>query len=130
VVWGALHAFGVVTTRGLERNGVAEKIPVIVRRVAVFLFVCFAWIFFRAQSWDDAWMIVRQIGQFGWQDPRFPVLLLALVLGVWLYQFICESRLRHLFQKAWVQIPAIIAMLLYLAIVPGEEAKPFIYFQF
>src|SRR5437016_682704 len=87
VIWGALHGLGVVITRELERSAAyRERIPKFVKQAGVFIFVCFAWIFFRAESLSDASWIVQRIFTGAWQSPQIPALMLALVALVWLYE--------------------------------------------
>ena len=64
------------------------------------------------------------------QEAACPLLLLGLILSVWLYQFLYESRARRLVELAPVRMGLIIGMILYIAVVPSTAAKPFIYFQF
>ena len=55
VVWGGLHALGRCLTRELEQTEFyQERIPRLAKQLAVFTFVTFTWIFFRAQSLTDA----------------------------------------------------------------------------
>jgi len=131
VVWGALHAAGRAATRAMEASATyRDGVPTLVKQAWTFAFVCFAWIFFRANNLDDAWLIVGRIARFTWTDPECPLLLAALVLGVWLYQLICESRLRRLLALPPVRIGLVVAMLLYVALLSPPGEKPFIYFQF
>src|SRR4029079_19533802 len=96
-IWGILHALGVIITRELERSQFyREQVPKLLKQLGVFIFVCFAWIFFRAGSLTDAWFIIGRIFTALWQDPQIPALMLALVFAVWLYQFAYESRWREL----------------------------------
>jgi hypothetical protein len=102
--------------------------------MAVFTFVMFTWIFFRAQSLGEAWLIVRRMFTTGWSeaDPRFPLLMASLVLAVWLYQllFTSESWLRRLIDSPPVRVGAAVFMIWYLVIVARPSTRPFIYFQF
>src|SRR6185437_15120187 len=51
LIWGGLHGVGVILTRELERSSFyRDRVPIYVKRAWVFLYVCFAWIFFRAAS--------------------------------------------------------------------------------
>src|SRR5205814_1558217 len=62
VIWGTLHATGIMITRELERSAFyRERVPRLVKQFGVFLFVCFAWIFFRAGSLEEALLIVTRI---------------------------------------------------------------------
>ena len=96
----------------------------------VFIFVTFTWIFFRAESLSDAGLIVNRIFTAGWGDPAFPLLALALVLVIWIYQLVYDSRARKILQISYVRVALVVLMILYLCIFPGEPEKAFIYFQF
>ena len=131
IIWGAVHALGRFCTRELESTPFyREKVPKIVKQVFVFTFVTFAWIFFRAESIGDAWIIITGIFTSGFADPRCPLLALALIFAVWLYQFAYESKLRWLLELRAVRIGVIILMILYLALFASSSQQPFIYLQF
>src|SRR5207245_2092346 len=85
VIWGGLHALGRCLTREVEQTEFyQERIPRLAKQLVVFTFVTFTWIFFRAQTLDDAWIIISRIVTTGWVDPRLPLLMANLVLAVWL----------------------------------------------
>ncbi len=133
VAWGAIHAAGRVATRELERTAFyRERVPRIAKQLGVFAFVCFAWIFFRAQSLGDAWTVVSGIAAGGWGDPRFPLPAAALVAAVWLYQlaYAGGSRLKRALEWAPVRVGLAALMIVYLLVVAQPGAKPFYYFQF
>jgi len=130
VIWGLLHAIGIMLTRELERSDFyREKVPRVMKQAWVFLFVCFAWIFFRATSLSDAWLIVGRILGFVWGNPQIPALMLALVLLVWLYQFLYESGARGLLRLDVVRVGLAAGMLIYLSLC-STGGGAFIYFQF
>ena len=131
VAWGALHAFGYSLTRGLERSRVyREQVPRFVKQVFTFSFVMFAWIFFRAETVSDAWIVVHGISAFAAADPRCPLLMLGLVGSVWLYQYLYESPARSILRPAPVRCGLAVAMVFYLALFAASGDQPFIYFQF
>jgi alginate O-acetyltransferase complex protein AlgI len=133
VIWGALHALGRCLTRKTEQTTFyQERIPRLVKQSLVFSFVTFTWIFFRAQSLNDAWLIIGRIFTTYWTDPRFPLLMAAFILAVWLYQllFNSESVLRRCLELAPVRVALAMFMIAYLLIVAQPSSKPFIYFQF
>ena len=130
MIWGTLHATGIITTRELERSRFyREQVPRLVKQVGVFIFVCFAWIFFRANSLEDALLIVNRIFTSAWQDPQIPALMLVLVALIWLYQFAYESRFRPILQAGAVRVGAAVFMVLYLCLC-ASGGGAFIYFQF
>ena len=133
VIWGALHALGRIATWNLERSTFyKERVPVAVKRAAVFLFVSFAWIFFRAGSVEDAWLIIARIAGPGMADPQCPLLMLGLIALVWLYQMGYSEKGRV---QRWLEMPAVnvalaLLMIGYLLVVAQPGSRAFIYFQF
>jgi D-alanyl-lipoteichoic acid acyltransferase DltB (MBOAT superfamily) len=131
IIWGAVHALGRFITRELERTPFyREKVPKLIKQLLVFTFVTFAWIFFRAGSIGDAWVIITRIFNSGWANPSCPVWALILVFSAWLYQFVYESRFRWIFDLAPVRIGLIVAMILYLIMFAPSSEQGFIYLQF
>ena len=131
VIWGALHALGRFFTRELERTAFyKEQVPRLVKQLFVFAFVTFAWIFFRAGSIGDAWIIVTRIFNSGWADPQCPLLALTLIFAVWLYQYTYESRIKWILELRPVRVGMVVAMILYLAIFAPSSNQAFIYLQF
>ena len=131
VLWGAVHAVGRFLTRELERSEFyKDKVPKLVKQLFVFVIVSFAWIFFRAESIGDAWVIVSRIFSSGLANPYCPVLALALIAAVWLYEFAYESPARWILQLAPVRTGAVILMILYLAVFASSSNQAFIYLQF
>jgi alginate O-acetyltransferase complex protein AlgI len=130
MIWGALHGLGVLVTRELERSQVyRERVPKLFKQFGVFLFVTFTWIFFRADSLGDAWLIVRRIFTGAWQDPQIPALMLLLMGVVWLYEFLYESKARELLKTSLVRVSVAVCMLVYLCLC-SSGGGAFIYFQF
>lgn len=133
VLWGAIHGVGRIAARELKVLArVTDRMPRGVQRAGVFLFVSFAWIFFRARSVGDACLIVLRILSSGWADPRFPILILIPVGLVWGYQILDERDAddRRPWQIAPVRIALAFLMIGYLTLVSQPSAQSFIYFNF
>ncbi|MSQ95777.1 MAG: MBOAT family protein [Gemmataceae bacterium] len=136
IIWGVLHAVGRCATRDLELSYFyKERLPRIVKQMAVFTFVTFTWIFFRVPKWEDSCLVIRRIFVSGWDgplDPKFPLLLAALVLAVWIYQLVytSESPLRQVLEWNSVKVALSVCMILYLLVIAQSSTKQFIYFQF
>ncbi len=129
-IWGMLHAVGVMITRELERSAFyRDRVPALVKQAGVFVYVCFAWIFFRAVSVADAWLVISRIGRAAWGSPEIPALMLLLVGLVWIYQLTYESRFRRLLETAPLRVLLAVGMVLYLCI-GSSGGGTFIYFQF
>ena len=130
MIWGALHGLGVLITRELERSqAYRERVPKLLKQFGVFLFVTFTWIFFRANSLEDAMLIVRRIFGAAWHDPQIPALMLLLVAIVWLYEFLYESSFREVLKTGFVRVSVAVCMLVYLCLC-SSGGGAFIYFQF
>jgi len=129
-IWGILHALGVMLTRELERSDFyRERVPNLFKQAWVFIYVCFAWIFFRATSLSDAGFIINRIFTAAFSNPQIPAMMLLLILLVWIYQFTYESRFRRLLQFAPVRVGIAVSMMLYLCLC-SSGGGTFIYFQF
>lgn len=131
VIWGALHAVGRFFTRGLEGTEFyREKVPKFAKQLFVFVFVSFAWIFFRANNLGDAVLIVKRIFAGGLADPQVPIIAVFLCLCVWLYQFVFESKIKKVLELTPVKIGVVCFMILYLIMFTSSGNEAFIYLQF
>jgi D-alanyl-lipoteichoic acid acyltransferase DltB (MBOAT superfamily) len=131
VLWGAVHAVGRVLTRSLEQTAIyRNRVPTLAKQVLTFSVVMLAWVFFRAQSISDAWLILGRIFTSGLADPAFPLLLTGLVLSIWLYQYLYESRFQSLVSAGPVRVTLVVGMLVYMAAVVTSGNQEFIYFRF
>ncbi len=66
----------------------------------------------------------------GFGDPQFPLVMLFMIMCVWAYQFMFESRLKTVLERAPVRIGVAFLMIAYLCICTGGSESAFIYFQF
>jgi alginate O-acetyltransferase complex protein AlgI len=131
VLWGALHALGYSGPRALERSPLyRERVPTPVKQALTFSFVTFTWIFFRAKSFSDAWLIVTRIFSLGWADPACPLVILAAIVSIWLYQYVYESKARWVLKPAPVRLGTVVLVVLYVALFAASSGQAFIYFQF
>ena len=150
VVWGALHGVGLALTRAWQRwrgreraslapggSGAASG-SLLGRALAVLLtfhFVCLAWIFFRAESFDRALEIITGLASFSGGTAnvsRLLWLLLALGLATQLFPPRASVWLRERFARAPapLQALALFAAILLLRYAGTTDVVPFIYFQF
>jgi D-alanyl-lipoteichoic acid acyltransferase DltB (MBOAT superfamily) len=135
IIWGALHAAGRVVTRELElTNFYQTRVPKFAKQMAVFVFVCFTWIFFRGRTWEASWTVLSRIFTTSWTaDPQFPAVLLFLVLAVWAYQFLYaggNASSKRFVEWAPVRLGLAAAMVFYLAVIAHSGQAAFIYFDF
>lgn len=97
IIWGALHGSGMVANN-LWRRYVSERtgliIPAAITRLLTFMFVCLAWIFFKATSVSDALLICHNILSAGHSMPTTARLsaLLAFVALIIFYPVLVDMR--------------------------------------
>ena len=153
-IWGALHGLYVVIEVMLARFKLSLPVPQIFKIALTFGLVSFAWIFFRANSLDDAWYIVNNILDFS-ADDSFEIfsrpfnangqqlaligfglswfLLIILMLIDWydVHQNIIQRISRSNWLFRWVVYNILGVSIVFSLIARyGDTVEPFIYFQF
>jgi D-alanyl-lipoteichoic acid acyltransferase DltB (MBOAT superfamily) len=143
VVWGGLHGSALAWERWRRARRAPEDAArratgrsVWVARIVTFHFVCFAWIFFRSDSFGAAWDMIE--GLFtNWGEPSPLVttgVLLAIAVGIG-SQYL-PARVPRLVMARFSRLPVlgqatVLALALMLTSVLGPEGvAPFIYYQF
>jgi D-alanyl-lipoteichoic acid acyltransferase DltB (MBOAT superfamily) len=137
VVWGGLHGVALAANRAL--SGREQRAPTGIRRVVsvllTFHFVCFAWIFFRSGTFDQARLMLSQLAQLSTFHPNLRADVLV-VLGIGLVTHFLPERWYQWTQSAFVRAPALaqgfglVATAIVLNRMISQEAVPFVYFQF
>lgn len=162
VIWGSLHGAYLLAgliTGGLRRrlvtlSGLARvpRLHGVLQQAVTFALVCFAWVFFRANSMADAWYVITHLAT-GWQPD-------GSGLGTWLANVLSAVRLstqrgvvivglllllesvqalqargsvRDLLNRrpVWVRWPAYYALLAAIVFLGAfNRGQQFIYFQF
>jgi alginate O-acetyltransferase complex protein AlgI len=133
VFWGALHGAGLAVERAL---GLANRVlRTWWRRILVFHFVCFGWIFFRAASFGAAWAYLRQFTNWAWRPTYLSALAYLAIFTLPLFamdlrlESTGEEYLGQTARYRW-QIAAAAAAVIAVAIFSQGESSAFIYFQF
>jgi alginate O-acetyltransferase complex protein AlgI len=141
VAWGAIHGAGLVAGRlRRQRPGVAPRAETALirlrRRILTFHFVCFAWIFFRADSFATAREILTGLVT-GWSEPSPLVTTgVLLAIGVGIGSQYLPARVPQFLLGRFARLPVlgqavVLALALMLTSTMGPEGvAPFIYFQF
>jgi D-alanyl-lipoteichoic acid acyltransferase DltB (MBOAT superfamily) len=140
VAWGGLHGAGLAVGRFRRERGLSSEHPTGLvlwrRRILTFLFVCFAWIFFRADSFSRAWEIIERLfTAWGQASPLVSAgVLLAIAAGL-AGQYL-PARVPQAIMARFSLLPAAgqvvaLAMALMLSHAMGPQGvAPFIYFRF
>ncbi|MBN2021467.1 MAG: MBOAT family protein [Pirellulales bacterium] len=137
--WGGFHGVALVIDKRLrvfDRLASAGLPAKLLGWAYTMLVVTVAWVFFRAQSFGDAWTCVREmfdVVHFGegvhWISTRAAICLPVIVVT----HAISATRWKHLPElpaDRWYT-PAILFFLIWLVLLFRPEAfTPFVYFQF
>jgi len=147
LIWGLLHGVALTAARLWGNTRTAEPAPRPCallrgrggRRAAntllTFLYVCFAWIFFRAPDPESAWAILARLASFTFSLANISgTLALVLVIAAAGHAVPSKWYDRGLnFYAArpfYVQGAALAALVLSLQYVASTAAAPFIYTRF
>jgi D-alanyl-lipoteichoic acid acyltransferase DltB (MBOAT superfamily) len=144
VVWGGLHGTALIAEKiwhYLFRKVTGRKrLARIAGIILTFNFVSFAWIFFRAESMDQAGVILRQIfsaftpGDYGRVLMSYLPVMVLIVSGYVIHflPVVVKESYRGLFIRMPVVVQLLIALSVALLLhrVGAEVVQPFIYFRF
>ena len=130
---GAAGAFGAPVPAGAPT--ISRPWTRWVATIATFHFVCFAWIFFRAPSFDEAALALRQLVGGRWTIEHIgPDVSLVVAAAALLHvsPVAWKDRLRDAFVRtpAVVQGLVLAAAAVALHLVAGAKPAPFVYGQF
>jgi D-alanyl-lipoteichoic acid acyltransferase DltB (MBOAT superfamily) len=159
IAWGFLHGLYYLIAKATNsyRERIAEivglkrhhRFHILLKGIATFILVCFAWILFRANSISDAFVIISRLGT-GWADvwstsgftallksfnvpeEEFWLGLLFIGLLVFMQYLHGPKRVTELFARwnrlfRWLVYILLVLMIFNLGIA---QKIPFIYFQF
>ena len=73
VIWGAVHALFLTLERFYSKVQFFRRIPKGLLILITFIQASIAWVFFRAEDWDDALKVIK--GMFGFTGIVLPEVL-------------------------------------------------------
>jgi alginate O-acetyltransferase complex protein AlgI len=148
IIWGALNGFYLVFALVTQsaRDKINEitgltRLPLIHRWIQIFItfiLTCFAWVFFRANSLNDALLIIKKMATFKgpvWFENGSMLMYsfgaIFLLLAVETKQEYFKGSFSLMNNKNWVIRNAAYAFLIILILLTGVfDGGQFIYFQF
>lgn len=144
VVWGGLHGTALIAEKIwhhlFRRVTRRRRIARIAGILLTFNFVSFAWIFFRAESMDQASVMLRQIfssfrpGDYGQVIMSYLPVIVLIVSG-YIIHFL-PVTVKESYRGLFIRMPVVVQFLVALAValllhrVGSEVVQPFIYFRF
>ena len=155
VIWGGLHGVYLVINHFWRKCGI--KFPKIINWFITFLCVVIAWVFFRAENAYDAFIIIKQMFNFGnivlpaggiyeaklgilkvygikfetfyyWGGTK-EILWLTMALIVVIYFRNTQERIEK-FKADWKWLIIISIIFSYAIIIMNQSQAEFLYFQF
>ena len=130
VIWGGANGVGSVVSSTFDREAWYQKIPKILKQLAVFVFMTFTWVFFRAADLRTAWEMLRGIAKWQSGPSTVPVLPFAILGVVWIYQLVWASRYRSVLESRPARMVAFAVVLLAIMLLGSGANTQFIYQQF
>jgi alginate O-acetyltransferase complex protein AlgI len=155
VLWGAMHGLALGLHKfylslfppkkpSIPENGLWARLKgglgTVLGVLLTFHFVCFCWIFFRAENMDIAGQVISQIvwnfHPHVWWDflVGYPVVVQVMALGFVLHFLPGAWEKKAQQAVAWSPLPLKLAFLVLAVLVAVQfksaEIQPFIYFQF
>jgi D-alanyl-lipoteichoic acid acyltransferase DltB (MBOAT superfamily) len=148
VCWGAIHGVGLAIHKlfmalfpRLKPSGEGMK-PLwkVLGTVFTFHFVCFSWIFFRAETFETAVNMIKQIFTFFHPEiftdvlNGYKMVFVVMIIGFILH--FTPKSLENRFIDYTVKMPlvwkalAVTAMIVFIMQIKSSEILAFIYFQF
>ena len=142
IIWGGLHGGALAAERWWKT--INPRSPGLLRRVLggliTFHFVCFCWIFFRAQDVATVQLMLEQIAyNFHWEIwPEFlsgySMVIFWMGLGYLLHLLPTSLEAHAQRGVTWLPLPLkavlITAVVALVMQVKSADVQPFIYFQF
>ena len=142
IIWGGLHGLALAVERFIKQNISSAPNPLrkVLGGIITFHFVCFCWIFFRAQGLDNVYAVLSQIwynfepqylmsflegyaAVIFWMTLGFGLHFLPQSVDVWAEKMVTAMPL-----VGKALLVAVIAALVMQ--VKSSEVQAFIYFQF
>lgn len=143
VFWGAMHGVGLAVHKAFQP--VLKKIPdtwyvIFVSWLITTLYVSLLWVFFRASSFTDSVLIIRNIFEKFDAGHIIPFLIERRIWCIMMLIIIVTHFLPKNFyarvSNAFIKSPLVVKLVVFIVVVQvviefmSEDVAPFIYFQF
>lgn len=139
VIWGAIHGiYQIIEHYIIGRKKFNSNWVKLIASIILFCIVSFAWVFFRANSMEQAWLILSSLGNLN--IPLFTMFatqfyLMLIILFVW---FIIELTIYKRIVKitefkdnpfTWINL-VFMSLAVFMICLLGTSGASFVYFQF
>lgn len=139
VIWGAIHGiYQIIEHYIIGRKKFNSNWVKLIASIILFCIVSFAWVFFRANSMEQAWLVLSSIGNLN--IPLFTMFatqfyLMLIILFVW---FVIELTIYKRIVKitefkdnpfTWTNL-VFMSLAVFMICLLGTSGASFVYFQF
>jgi len=131
IVWGSLHGIASVICRLWKNAG--YRMNKLLAWFVTFMFVHFAWVFFRAVSIQEAFVMIQKMVYVDFNIPTTMSMmktLLYILLGLCLAWFAKNSMEIVEQQKRSAGMAIFIALILFYSVMQLQKVSEFLYFNF
>lgn len=143
VFWGAMHGVGLAVHKASKP--ILSKIPdtFIVKALSwtvTIVYVSLLWVFFRADSWLDSWLIIKNIFTNFSVAHILPFIEVrytwCIMMAVIIISHAMPRRVYDRMGEVFVKLRWIFKLIIFIVVVQfviqfmSEDVAPFIYFQF
>ncbi|WP_394332503.1 MBOAT family O-acyltransferase [Maribacter orientalis] len=152
VIWGALHGLLIVLEKYNKKHKLLSVVSPtfffdIVKRTYIFILVCFSWIFFRADTFNNSLVVIKKAFGFKFNEfgtsivnkgmdqydlyVAFFVIILLFIIELFQQKFNLYKKLQS--QKIvfrWSLYLCLILLVMVFGIYGDYDESKFIYFQF
>lgn len=143
VFWGAMHGVGLAVHKATKPllDKIPNNYPVkVLSWTVTIVYVSLLWVFFRAASWTDSWLIIKNIFTNFSVTHIVPFLevryVWCVMMAIIIFSHAMPRRWYEKMGEIFVSSNWIIKMLIFIVVVQfvvqfmSEDVAPFIYFQF
>jgi alginate O-acetyltransferase complex protein AlgI len=144
VFWGGMHGAALAVHRAwkirdplasLNQNPWFQAVWDVFSRLLTLVVVLIGWVFFRARSWNDAWLYLGRMLSWTHNGMRLlsPYILAAIVAVVAVHLLISKDRnwsQEIPTRPVFIRAGAYLALTLLIVFLGVTQGAPFIYFQF
>lgn len=142
VVWGLMHGAGLALFRAFEAmkkkfsfKPINTKFAGIAAALLTFHFVCFSWVFFRADSVEKALGVIGQLTMLSADTANLPMAVVCVMMIGFIAHFV-PDRVWEKSRDGFARLPAIAQACAIAAVAAGlysvasSDVAPFIYSRF
>ncbi|MSR86599.1 MBOAT family protein [Candidatus Peribacteria bacterium] len=130
VVWGGYYGALLCIERLLHPSGVLERLPTALRRLLTLFLVMMGWVLFRSQTFTQAMAYYAALFSFtpgSVLSHRFALITVVVGIIAACVEYYVPQKPRYSLSLVF---QSCVLFLLCLIVIFGDNASPFIYFQF